>query len=68
MKVSVFPPGDIRFDSGARQHCIWRETSLALHLIRQAVNPKIGLAQALSEWNRLSADLAEPPRKGYRTY
>ncbi len=61
--AAFFPPGDIRFDIADREHCLWRELSFALHLIRQAINPILSLSDCLAQWNRIAADLAEANRK-----
>jgi len=34
-----------------------------LHQVARAVAPHLPLAQALRDWNRISADLADPTRK-----
>lgn len=60
---AFFPPGDTRFDNTDREPCLWREMSLALHLISQAVNPMLRLSHCLARWNHIAADLAEPPRQ-----
>jgi hypothetical protein len=62
MRDAFFPPGDTRWKRLDRDPSTWRELSLALHLIRQTVNPGLLLADCLAEWNRIAADLAEPPR------
>ena len=63
MSGVCFPPGDTRSERLDRDRSPWRELSLALHLIRHAVSPCLLLADCLAEWNRIAADLAEPPRK-----
>ncbi len=37
--------------------------SFALHLLKQAVNPRLSLGQCLENWGNISRNLAEPPRK-----
>jgi hypothetical protein len=60
---AFFPPGDTRSDHVDREPCLWREMSLALHLISQAVNPMLSLHRCLARWNHIAADLAEPHRR-----
>ena len=45
------------------QRCLWRETSLMLHLLSTAINPTIPLARALRRWHHIAQRLAERPRK-----
>jgi len=42
---------------------LWREISFALHLISQAVNPRLELSKCLGQWQQIAQNLAEPPRK-----
>lgn len=59
MKDDIFPPGGIQFDE-----CnLWRETSFALHLVKQAVNPKLGLKNCIQNWKSISKKLSENPRR-----
>jgi hypothetical protein len=66
MKVAVFPPGDIllqEFDEDdPEQANLWRETSFAFHLIKQAVNPELSLKSCIEDWRQISEKLAESPR------
>jgi len=62
MRAAFFPPGDTRSERTDRDRSRWREVSFALHLIRQALNPNLRLVDCLAQWNRIAADLAEPPR------
>lgn len=34
-----------------------------LHLLQEAVNPPLGLRNCISEWEAISFDLREPPRR-----
>jgi hypothetical protein len=34
-----------------------------LHLVQQAVNPKLGLAECLEHWAAIAFDLREPRRR-----
>jgi hypothetical protein len=36
---------------------------MALHLIRQAVNPRLNLSECIQQWPKIAQNLAEPPRK-----
>ena len=65
--VVVFPPGDILLrefnEDDPEQANLWRETSFAFHLIKQAVNPVLNLENCLRNWRNIAGDLAESPRK-----
>lgn len=63
MRGVPFPPGDIHCDAMGAETSLWRETSFALHLIRQAVNPRLDLAECVAQWAEISKNLAESPRK-----
>lgn len=63
MKAAHFPPGDTRCDEIDAETSLWRETSFALHLVRQAVNPRLELAKCVEQWGEISKNLAESPRK-----
>jgi len=58
MKDDIFPPGGFQFNE-----CnLWRETSFALHLIKQAENPRLGLKNCIQNWKSISKKLSENPR------
>lgn len=63
MKAVFFPLGDIRCENVICKSNLWREMSFALHLLKQAVNPRLSLGQCLENWGNISRNLAEPPRK-----
>ena len=63
MKGAFFPPGGIPFDDTDREASLWRELSFALHLVRQAVNPPVGITKCIGQWDDIANDLAEPPRR-----
>ena len=63
MRGAFFPPGDIHCDDVDREASLWRELSFAFHLVRQAVNPTLGLSECINQWREIARDLAEPPRK-----
>ncbi len=42
---------------------LWRETSFAYHLIKQAVNPVLSLEDSIKNWKTIANDLSENPRK-----
>lgn len=63
MRAVLFPPGGTPCDPTDVETSLWRETSFALHLIRQAVNPRLDLAQCVENWAEISKELAESPRK-----
>jgi len=45
---------------------LWRETSFALHLLRQAINPLMSLKDCISDWRNIAEGLAEGKRKRIR--
>jgi hypothetical protein len=51
---------------------LWRETSFAFHLIKQAVNPVLSLEDCLKNWREIAGDFAENPRirerQNYKMY
>jgi len=63
MKADFFSHGDIQFN----ETNLWRETSFALHLIKQAVNPILGLKECIQNWKDIAKNLSENVRnrKGY---
>ena len=63
MKDIFFPRGDILSDEQEYERCLWRETSLALHLLQKSVNPDLSLSECIQNWSGISKDLAEPSRK-----
>ncbi len=58
MKGGFFSLGDIQFEKTN----LWRETAFALHLIKQAVNPKLGLMNCLKNWKGIANKLSENTR------
>ena len=61
----VFPPGDIfsvEINEDFLQRSLWREFSLAFHLIKQAVNPELSLSNCIAQWKDISSMLSERPR------
>lgn len=58
MRVDIFSHGDIQFD----ETNLWREMSFALHLIKQAVNPRLGLLECIQNWKEIAKKLSENPR------
>lgn len=58
MKADIFSLGDIQFN----ETNLWRETSFALHLIKQAVNPILGLKNCLQNWKKIAKNLSENAR------
>jgi hypothetical protein len=58
MRDDIFPPGGIQLND-----CnLWRETLFSLHLIKQAVNPKLKLEECIQNWKSIAKMLAENPR------
>jgi len=67
MKATFFPLGDthnISKDYGKR--CLWRELSLMLHLICKSLYPKTDLMSYIENWDSISKELQEAPRKRIR--
>jgi len=42
---------------------LWRETSFAYHLIKQAINPVLSFKRCLKNWGIISKNLSESRRK-----
>ena len=42
---------------------LWRELSVAMLLVSQAIRPNIGISDALSHWESIALLLAEAPRQ-----
>ncbi len=62
MKDDIFPPGDIQSNKKENGN-LWRETSFALKLISQAINPRLGLQSSLENWYEIQKKLSENTRK-----
>ena len=64
MKVRFFFPGDTRFaKTNRRSRCLWREENLMLHLLNNAVNPRLSLQECVEDWWSISKALRETPRR-----
>jgi hypothetical protein len=59
MRAGVFSPGATLYE----ETNLWRETSFALHLIKQAVNPRLDLNDCIKNWKTIAKSLAENPRQ-----
>ena len=57
-----FPPGDTGWRR-RRPHSPWREFRFVLNEVQRAIEPPCGLARTIAQWNDISRDLAEPPRR-----
>ena len=60
--ATFFPPGDIfsvEINEDLLRRSLWREFSLAFHLIKQAVNPRVSLYDCVIQWNDISRMLSE---------
>ena len=42
---------------------MWREEALMFHLLKTAVNPKLGLEACIENWDTISMELREPHRQ-----
>ena len=63
--ATSFPPGDIsliNINDDLLRRSLWREFSLAFHLIKQAINPKLPLYDCVIQWKNISKMLSERPR------
>ncbi len=58
----LFPHGGIYSQYLEAHESLWRELSMAMLLVSQAVRPNIGIPFALSHWERIALILAEAPR------
>ncbi len=58
MKADFFPRGDTQLSCNGNISD-WRELSLALHLIKQAVNPVLGMKKMLNNWREISNTFQE---------
>ena len=49
------------------QENLWRETSFALYLIKQAINPPLQIMECIENWKKIQNKLSENPRnrKGF---
>jgi hypothetical protein len=61
-KGGFFPLGAIRSEQLEYEGNLWRESSFALHLLKQAVNPRLTLVQCIRHWQDIALQLAEPHR------
>ncbi|MEN6488740.1 MAG: hypothetical protein ABFD66_07645, partial [Smithella sp.] len=44
------------------------ETNMMLHLLKQAVNPRLNLKACISDWHNIAIKLRESPRKDCRNW
>lgn len=58
MKDGFFPHGDILYEE-QDDYCLWRETSFALHLIKNAIVPEISISKCLKEWRNIQYKLRD---------
>ncbi len=58
MKAGFFPHGGIQIN----ELNLWRETSFALHLIKQAVIPRLGIMECMANWGEIAKKLSEKSR------
>jgi hypothetical protein len=47
----------------SKRRSAWREFSFILHTIQEAIEYHAGLQQVLAQWNNITQELEEPPRK-----
>ena len=57
-----FPPGDTHWKR-KRPQSAWREFNFLLHQVQRGIEPSISLKEVLNNWNQITKDLAERPRK-----
>ncbi|MDO8872614.1 MAG: hypothetical protein Q7V05_07790, partial [Methanoregula sp.] len=59
----LFPTGDTHcnkfYEEDPELSNLWRETSLAFHLLQSAINPFLSLIDCISRWNIIAKGLAE---------
>ena len=63
IKEGLFPRGGIYLKYLEAHESLWRELSVAMLLVSQAVRPNIGIAATLSHWESVALLLAETPRQ-----
>lgn len=66
MKAGIFPHGATQWEAHEEQGNLWRETSFALQLLRQAINPRLNLAASIKDWGNIQKKLSENPRNRKR--
>ncbi len=62
IRDGFFPHGGIYFQYLESHESLWRELSVAMLLVSQAVRPKLCIAHAISHWEQIALGLAESPR------
>ncbi len=62
IRDGLFPHGGTHSDYLEAHESLWRELSMAMLLVSQAVRPNIGISYALSHWEGIALMLAETPR------
>ncbi len=62
MKEGLFPHGGIYSRYLEAHESLWRELSVAMLLVSNAVRPKIEFSSTLSHWEDVALLLAESPR------
>ena len=63
IKAGLFPRGGIYSKYLEAHESLWRELSVAMLLVSNAVRPNIGISSMLSHWESVAFLLAESPRR-----
>lgn len=62
MKGAFFPRGATPWEEVEWEGSMWRENQLALHLLKQAVNPALSMRGCLRQWPEIARGLSEGER------
>ena len=63
IKDALFPHGGIYSKYLEAHESLWRELSVAMLLVSQAVRPRLKISQAIHHWEKIALALAESPRR-----
>ena len=63
IKEDFFPRGGIYAKYLETHESLWRELSVAMFLVSQAIRPNISITATLSHWEGVALLLAETPRQ-----
>ena len=63
MRAVLFPHGGICSKYLERHESLWRELSVSMLLVSQAVRPFLGIRHAITRWETIAVALAERPRR-----
>ena len=60
-----FPPGDTTWGR-KRPRSAWRDFQFMLNQVKRSIEPSLSLSETFSQWNTISEQLADSPRKRKR--